>query len=133
MRFLHVLSAATMAAVLTVTPAAGRDDKKDDKKDEIVGARWQFTAYEDKEVIEEETFRATDDLKIWKGGTQIGTWKKVDKDTVTVEITKGKMAGTMRLELVNKDKQIYRGPWVPADGSKVKKDKASAKLELLQK
>lgn len=126
---MRVLAACVTAAILAAGATA--EDEKKDPKNDILGARWQFTAYEDKEVILEETFRATTDGKIWKGGTEIGTWKSVDKDTVTVDITKGKMAGTMKLELVNKKEKVYRGPWVPDKNSKVDGKKAAGKLKLI--
>jgi hypothetical protein len=112
--------AAVAALVLLVLPALAADT--------VVGARWEFEAYgPDDKLVEKNTFRATPDFKIYKGGTQIGTWKKVAEDKVAVEITEGKMKGAMELTQTKKKPPTYRGPWIQADGTKAK-----AKLTLLE-
>jgi hypothetical protein len=110
---------ALAALVLLALPALA---------DKVVGARWAFTAYDaDGKVVEEGTFRATKDFKIYKGGTQIGTWKRVAADKVSVEITEGKMKGTMELTQTRKDTPTFLGPWTQADGTKAK-----ARLKMLE-
>jgi hypothetical protein len=112
--------AALAALLLLILPALAADN--------VVGARWEFTAYDrDGKEVEKNTFRATKDFKIYKGATQIGTWKKVAADKVVVEITEGMMKGTMELTQTDKKPPIYHGPWIQPDGTKAK-----GKLKMLE-
>jgi hypothetical protein len=112
--------AALAALLLLLLPALAAD--------KVVGARWEFTAYgPDEKVVEENTFRATPDFKIYKGARQIGTWRKVAADKVVVEIAEGMMKGTMELTQTDKKPPIYHGPWIHPDGTKSK-----GKLKMLE-
>lgn len=121
----HMWLSALIVAVIgfsaPVTPASADDDN-------IVGKRWAFTTYDKEgEVIEENTFRATNDHKIYKAANEIGTWERLAPHKINVEITKGKMKGKMELLQIRKDSPTYRGKWTQPDGTVTK-----AKVTLLE-
>jgi hypothetical protein len=84
----------------------------------VPGKRWEYVATQNKKTIEEGTFRAHE-YKIWRGGTQVGSFKWVAKDHVVIEMEKGKLKGTIDLRLVRlKPFREFDGTWDMADGGK---------------
>lgn len=120
----HILLSALVVAVIGFTAHA--DSALAD--DNVIGKRWAFTTYDKEgEIVEENTFRATGDHKIYKGANEIGTWERLAPHKINVEITKGKMKGKMELLQIRKDSPTYRGPWTQPDGSVTK-----ARVKLLE-
>ena len=104
---------------------AGAAPEPQKKKNEVVGAVWEFEARESMkktaQVIESGRFRATLDGKIFTPkGNQVGTYSYTNKaqDGVRLNFTQGKLKGSS--ELVKSrysNPAIWQGNWKMEDGS----------------
>jgi hypothetical protein len=98
--------------------------QRESGENKVVGAVWQYTVKEsprkDAKEIVAGRFRATRDGKVYntKGG-QVGTYSYTTKarDRVTLNITQGKLKGSIELTKSTIDPPIWQGPWKPENGS----------------
>ena len=106
-----------------------KSDKKDkprtdtDKRDDIVGARWEYTVTNEKgKEIETGTFRASKG-QIFSKEKVIGTYKEPAPEQVVMEIAQGELKGKTTLRRVKDVPATYRGELV--------RDSAKLKIQLI--
>lgn len=89
------------------------------KIDNVVGALWKLTLSPSGE-LKEFQLRATKNKKIFIGGDEIGSWKIIGNDKVTIEFTKRPLLkGTMELNKTRNKPPTYMGKLKRSDGTEV--------------
>jgi hypothetical protein len=92
-----------------------------DKKDKVPGKLWEYSVTKGGKEIESGKFRATEDLKLYHSGNQIGTYTKEGKGEFELEITRGELKGTIHLKVIQKKpRRTYAGEWEMASGGRAK-------------
>jgi len=89
------------------------------KIDNVVGAIWKLTLSPSGE-LKVFNLRATKNKKIFIEGEEIGSWKIIGNDKVTIEFTKRPLLkGTMELNKTRNKPPTYAGKLKRSDGTEV--------------
>jgi hypothetical protein len=110
-----------IASAVVVCPAGLAQDKKEKRTDR---QRWEWRMTDSKgNELEKGTFVGyqTGEKKTGKKQVQIGTWKKVGKEKVSLTFTLGRLEGSTELRVIKANPPTLEGELVrKKEGDKVK-------------
>ncbi len=123
MRSIVVVACVGLCGIAFSSPTSFASPQQKKGQGKVVGAVWEFEAKKGGktgEVIEQGRFRATLDGRIYGlAGKEIGSYRYTNKakDKVTLNITGGKLKGTIDLVKVGLESPSWVGTWKMQDGT----------------